>query len=196
VLAKNESFVLLQILNQPSKKLTQAYFVSNQVKTCFEGKATMQTMQVDSLFRFTETALLVPRLAASHHESIIIELANRLESAGRIESSPVYVDAVLAHEELASAVFDDVAFPVAHSKTVKELSFAFGITPQPLHWRTIGAPVISMVVLIAVPFAEEVGYLSLLTSFCDFLKNKTTVSQLKHCVRSEEISEIFSHAHA
>jgi mannitol/fructose-specific phosphotransferase system IIA component (Ntr-type) len=150
----------------------------------------------DSLCRFTETSLLVPRLATCRHESIIIELAERLEGAGRIGNCPMYVDAVLAHEELASAVFNDVAFPVAHSKTVKELSFAFGLTPQPLHWRTASAPVVSMVVLIAVPFGEEVGYLSLLTSFCDFLRNKTIVSQLKHCVRSEELSEIFSQAHA
>jgi mannitol/fructose-specific phosphotransferase system IIA component (Ntr-type) len=155
-----------------------------------------QAVPADSLFRFTDTSLLVPRLATCRHESIIIELAERLEGAGRIGNCPMYVDAVLAHEELASAVFDDVAFPVAHSKTVKELSFAFGITPQPLRWRTVSSPVVSMVVLIAVPFAEEVGYLSLLTSFCDFLKNKTVIARLKHCERAEEISEIFSQAPA
>jgi mannitol/fructose-specific phosphotransferase system IIA component (Ntr-type) len=101
---------------------------------------------------------------------------------------------VLAHEEQASAVFDDVAFPVAHSKTVKELSFAFGITPQTLHWRTAGAPLVSMVVLMAVPFSEEMGYLSLLTSFCNFLKDKTVTARLRHCVRADEISELFCQA--
>jgi mannitol/fructose-specific phosphotransferase system IIA component (Ntr-type) len=87
-----------------------------------------------------------------------------------------------------------VAFPVAHSKTVKELSFAFGITLQTLHWRTAGAPLVSMVVLMAVPFSEEMGYLSLLTSFCNFLKDKTVTARLRHCVRADEISELFCQA--
>jgi mannitol/fructose-specific phosphotransferase system IIA component (Ntr-type) len=154
----------------------------------------MQTLTMTSLFQFTEASLLVPRLTGNHHESIITELADRLEGAGRIGSSALFVDAVLAHEEQASAVFDDVAFPVAHSKTVKELSFAFGITPQTLHWRTAGAPLVSMVVLMAVPFSEEMGYLSLLTSFCNFLKDKTVTARLRHCVRADEISELFCQA--
>lgn len=156
----------------------------------------MQTMTMTNLAQFTEANLLVPRLSADHHEGVITELAQRLERAGRIGEAGVFVDAVLAHDELAVTVFDDAAFPLAHSDTVRELSFAFGITPHPIRWFTTRAPMISMVVLIAVPAADDTRYLSLVPGFCDFLKNQAVVSQLQRCARPEDMFEVLRRNHS
>jgi mannitol/fructose-specific phosphotransferase system IIA component (Ntr-type) len=185
--------MLLDVLEPLDRTQLQAIFVAITQKTGRKPNVSVQTAPT-SLFQFTETSLLVPRLTAGDHEGIITELAGRLETAGRIEDSTLFVDAVLAHEEQNAGVFDQVAFPVAHSKTVKEFSFAFGLAPRPFHWRTAEAPLVSMVVLMAVPFGDEAGYLSLLTTFCDFFKDKKVVARLKNCVQPEEMAEIFSQA--
>lgn len=147
-----------------------------------------------NLAQFTEAKLLVPRLLSIHREGAIIELSKRLESAGRIGNADSFVDAVLEHEALASALFDGVAFALARGRAVKELSFALGLAPQPIRWGLgSSAPIVHMVILFAVPLSEGQRYLSLMLTFSSFLKDEMAFSALRRCVQPEEMLTVLNH---
>ena len=142
-----------------------------------------------TLAQFTEAGLLIPRLAGDHRESIIVELCQRLKQSGRIDDVETFRRAVIEHDEMAPAVFDGVAFPLAHKGAFMELSFAVGLMPQPIHWGTPPAPLVHTVVLFAVPISEEKHYLSLVLAFSNFLKDATTFAVLRASTRPEEMLE-------
>jgi len=143
-----------------------------------------------TLAQYTASALLIPRLAGDHRESVIAELCQRLKASGRIDDLEAFSRAVMEHDEMAPAVFDGVAFPLAHKGAFKELSFAVGLAPHPIHWGTPHAPLVHTVVLFAVPIAEEKRYLSLVLAFSNFLKDRTTFTALGACGRPEEMLEV------
>jgi mannitol/fructose-specific phosphotransferase system IIA component (Ntr-type) len=150
-------------------------------------KGPMQTTSMTSLAQFTTPALLLPRLAGDHRESIVSEMAKQLEEAGRISNADAFADAVLAHDALAAAVFDGVAFPLGRGTMVTELSLAVGLMPQPVHWGTPHAPMAHTVVLIAAPIYCETSYLPLVPAFCKFLKDQKALLALRQSTRPEEM---------
>lgn len=154
----------------------------------------MQIMPADEVIRLTKPGLMVPRLAADHYESIILELAGRLQQQHHIDATSVFVDSVMAHDEFASAILDDVAFPLGRSSTVRELSFAVGITKQPIHWLSPRSQLVQMVILIAVPPQDEDRYLSLVPAFSSLFKNKTIVPALRKVAESEAMFNLFCQA--
>ena len=145
---------------------------------------------MNTLAQYTSLPLLVPRLTGDHRESVIAELCQRMAGCGRIENAETFSRAVMEHEELAPAVFDGVAFPLAHKGAFKELSFAIGLAPQPIHWGTPHAPLVHTVVLFAVPTAEEKRYLSLVLAFSNFLKDQKSFATLRTAGRPEEMLEV------
>jgi mannitol/fructose-specific phosphotransferase system IIA component (Ntr-type) len=145
---------------------------------------------MNTLAQFTEVALLIPRLAGDHRESIIAELSLRLKNSGGIDNAETFTRAVMEHEELAPAIFDGVAFPLAHKGAFNKLLFAVGLAPQPIHWGAPHGLLVHTVVLFAVPPAEEKRYLSLVLAFSNFLKEGKTVEALRASVRPEEMLEV------
>lgn len=146
-----------------------------------------------NLGQFTEPRLLVPRLLSEWRDSAIVELSNRLESAGRIENAGAFTHAVMDHESLVSAVFDEVAFPLARGRGVKELSFALGLSPQGIRWGVGRTPIVHVVVLFAVPLTEGQRYLSLVLTFSSFLKDEMAFSALRRCTQPEEMLTVLTH---
>ena len=143
-----------------------------------------------TLAQFTEAGLLIPRLTSDHRESVITELCQRLKNSGRIDNTETFSRAVVEHDEMAPSIFDGVAFPLAHKGAFKELSFAIGLAPQPIHWGTPHAPLVQTIVLFAVPSAEEKHYLHLVLAFSNFIKDGKTFPALRACLRPEEMLEI------
>ena len=146
-----------------------------------------------TLAQFTEPNLLVPRLLSETHDSAVAELSSRLEKAGRIENVGAFTHAVLKHESFVSAVFDEVAFPLARGPAVKELSFALGLSQPGIRWGNDKASMVHAVVLFAVPLSAEQPYLSLVLTFSNFLKDETACSALRRCAQPEEMFSVLSH---
>lgn len=140
-----------------------------------------------TLAQYTEPSLLVPRLLSEYRDSAIAELGSRLEKAGRIENARAFTHAVLDHESFVSAVFEEVAFPLARGQAVKELSFALGLSPQGIRWGLGKAPTVHAVVLFAVPLSAGQPYLSLVVTFSKFLQDQTAFSTLRQCAQPEEM---------
>jgi mannitol/fructose-specific phosphotransferase system IIA component (Ntr-type) len=148
-----------------------------------------------TLAQFTEAGLLIPHLAGDHRENVVVELSQRLKQSGRIDDVDTFSRAVMEHDEVAPAVFDGVAFPLAHKGAYREISFAIGLAPTPIHWGLPHSPLVHTVVLFAVPTLEEKHYLSLVLAFSNFLKNKESFSALRTCGRPEDMLEILGHVH-
>jgi mannitol/fructose-specific phosphotransferase system IIA component (Ntr-type) len=148
-----------------------------------------------TLAQFTEPNLLVPRLLSESRDHAVAELSNRLENVGRIENARAFMQAVLNHESLVSAVFDEVAFPLARGTAVKELSFAIGLSQPGICWGVSRAPTVHVVVLFAVPLSAEQNYLSLVMSFANFLKDEIAFSALRGCAQPEDMFTVLKHVH-
>jgi mannitol/fructose-specific phosphotransferase system IIA component (Ntr-type) len=146
-----------------------------------------------NLGQFTEPRLLVPQLLSEWRDNAISELSQRLESAHRIENATAFTLAVLDHGSLVSAVYDEVAFPLARGRAVKELSFALGLSQQGVRWGTGQTPVIHTVVLFAVPLTEGQRYLSLVLTMSSFLKDEMAFSALRRCSQPEEMLTVLNH---
>ena len=146
------------------------------------------------LAQFTEPGLLVPRLAGDRRENVINELCRRLEAAGRVENAGAFARAVMEHEEFAPAVFDGVAFLLAHKGAVKELSFSVGCVSQPIRWGSSHGDLVNTVVLFAVPAAEERHYSTLVLAFSRLLKAQEKFATLHACARPEEMLAVLAHS--
>jgi len=145
-----------------------------------------------NLGQFTESKLLVPRLLTEWRDSAIFELSQRLENAHRIEDATAFTHAVLDHESLVSAVFDEVAFPLARGREVKELSYAVGLSEKGVRWGTGWTLVVHTVILFAVPLAEGQRYHSLVLTMASFLKDEIAFSALRHCLQPDEMLTILN----
>jgi mannitol/fructose-specific phosphotransferase system IIA component (Ntr-type) len=146
-----------------------------------------------TLVQFTEPNLLVPRLLSETHDSAIAELGGRLEKAGRISNVDAFTHAVLKHESFVSAVFDEVAFPLARGPAVNELSFALGVSSPGIRWGDGKASMVHAIVLFAVPLSAEHAYLSLVMSFSSFFKDEMAFSALRRCAQPEEMFSVLNH---
>ena len=146
-----------------------------------------------TLAQFTEPNLLVPRLLSDTHDSAIAELGGRLKKAGRISNADEFTHAVLKLESFVSAVFDDVAFPVARGPAVNKLSFALGLSSPGIRWGDGKASRVRAIALFAVPLSAEHSYLSLIMSFSSFLKDEMAFSALRRCAQPEEMFSVLNH---
>lgn len=140
-----------------------------------------------NLGQFTEPRLLVPRLLSEWRDSAISELSQHLEIAGRVKNATAFTHAVLDHESLVSAVFDEVAFPLARGKTVNELSFALGLSERGVRWGDRRTQTVHTVVLFAVPFTEGQRYLSLVLTFSRLLRHEIAFTALHRSTQPEEM---------
>lgn len=148
-----------------------------------------------TLSQFTEANLLVPRLLSESRDNAIIELSNRLENVRRIENARTFAQAAFKHESFASAVFDEVAFPLARGPAVKELSFAIGLSQPGICWDAGKANTVYTVVLLAVPLSAAQSHLSLMLTFASFLRNKMAFSALRRCAQPEEMFNLLNQVH-
>ena len=145
-----------------------------------------------NLGQFTELRLLVPQLFSEWRDGAISELSQRLESAGRVENANAFASAVLDHESSGSAVFDQTAFPLARSETVKELSFALGLSSPGVRWGAGRTPIVRAVILFAVPPSEERTYLSLVLTFARFSNDEKSFSDLQCCAQPGQMLAVLN----
>jgi mannitol/fructose-specific phosphotransferase system IIA component (Ntr-type) len=148
-----------------------------------------------NLAQFTEAKLLVPQLVSEWREDVISELSQRLKNVQRIENASAFTHAVLAHEALGSAVFDEVALPLARANVVKELSFAVGLSARGVRWGIGKTLIVHTIILFAVPSTKEQAYLLVLSMVSAFLKNEVRFSALRRCLQPEEMLSVLNHIH-
>ena len=94
----------------------------------------------------------------------IKELVDRMHGAGRVDDSLSFLQAVLEREDVQSTVVDSgVAFP--HSRSVRRLGAAIGLSHDGINFGSVGRPkIVHLVCLFAIPAHESAAYLPFLAA--------------------------------
>jgi fructose PTS system EIIBC or EIIC component len=145
-----------------------------------------------TLGQFTEPKLLIPRVLSDRQEGVIRELAKRLETSGRIENAPAFLEAVLTRETEMPTFIDGVALPHARGGAVQTLSFAVGLSAAGIPWGEDNRRITHAVFLFAVPLSEAQTYLSLLSGLSHLMRDERAFTALKEAVQPEEMLHVLN----
>lgn len=121
---------------------------------------------------------------------IVLALAERLRTAGRVSDVEVLVDAVLAREALGSTVLPGgIAMPHARSAAVVTPSIAVARLPEPVSF-TDGAAPVSLVLLLAAAGDQPDDYLALLQKVATALVKPSYVADLMAATSPTELADL------
>ena len=144
-----------------------------------------------TLADFTSPGMIVPHLRGREVAGMIQELSQTLQREGRVPDLLPFYHAALNREFLVSTDMEaGMAFPHARLPGLKELSFAFGRTDEPVLWGTRGVRTVRMVFLFAVPATDSTQYLLLISGLARLAKEKRLVEKLHTARDTFQILEV------
>lgn len=145
-----------------------------------------------TLAEFTSPELIVPHLRGRDLPSIIQELSQPLQREARVPDLLPFYQAVLNREFLGSTDLEPgMAFPHARLPGLKELSFAFGRSDEPLDWGGKAGRSVRLVFLMAVPATDSTRYLLLISGLARLAKDPLLVEKLYRAADVVQIVELF-----
>src|SRR5438552_13250230 len=132
-----------------------------------------------TLADFTTHGLIVPHLHGRDLPSILQELSQALQREARLPDLLPFYQAALNREFLGSTDLEPgMAFPHARLPGLKELSFAFGRSDEPLDWGGKAGRSVRLVFLMAVPATDSARYLLLISGLARLAKDPLLVEKL------------------
>ena len=147
-----------------------------------------------TLADFTSPGLIIPHLRGQDAASVIKELCQALQREGRVPDLLPFYHTALNREFLVSTEMEaGMAFPHARLPGLKELSFAFGRSPESgsgLPWGARGACTVRLVFLIAVPATEATQHLLLISGLARLAKENRLVEKLHAAQDTFQILEV------
>jgi len=146
---------------------------------------------LNSLADYTSLELLLPKLQSRDSAQALKELCGRLEYAGKVPNSALFYNAVMAREKLSStATSPGWAMPHSRIQGLSELSFALGMSPEPMEWLGNSAVPVSMIFLFAVPETEIGSYLRVISGLARLNRKPALLSELLRVVDSQAMLEL------
>jgi mannitol/fructose-specific phosphotransferase system IIA component (Ntr-type) len=150
--------------------------------------ATISVAAPLTLGEYTRRGLIVPELLQRDTAGIIGELSQVLQREGCVtDVLPCYHTALNQELLCNSALECGVAFPHARLSGVKQLTFAFGRTPEPVIWGAKGSWRAQLIFLLAVPATDAASYLNLLASLARLGRRTEVLEQLRVAENAEAI---------
>lgn len=132
-----------------------------------------------TLADFTGPALMVPQLRGQDAASVIQELSHALQQDQRIPDLLPFYNEALNREFMVSTDMEaGMAFPHARLPGLREVSFAFGRSAQPLNWGKRASGPVQLVFLLAVPATDSTQYLLLISGLVRLAKDSRLVAEL------------------
>ena len=103
-----------------------------------------------TLADFTSPGLIIPHLRGGDAASVIQELSQVLQHEKRVPDLLPFYHAALNREFMVSTDMEaGIAFPHARLPALREISFAFGRSDEPLVWGARAASPVRLVFLMA-----------------------------------------------
>jgi len=144
-----------------------------------------------TLADFTNPGMIIPHLRGQEAASVIQELSSAMQREARVPDLLPFYHAVLNRECLASTDMEGgMALPHARLPGLKELSFAFGRSDQPLLWGARGARTVRLVFLFAVPATDSTQYLLLISGLARLAKEDRLLEKLHNAQDTFQILEV------
>ena len=146
-----------------------------------------------TLADFTSPGLIVPHLRGEEATSVIQELSQAMQREGRVPDLLPFYHAALNREFLVTTEMQaGLAFPHARLAGLKEVSFAFGRSDEPLLWGARGTRTVRSVFLLAVPATDSTQYLLLISGLARLAKRGDLMEKLQMAQKTTEILDILN----
>ncbi len=135
-------------------------------------------------------SLIDVNLSATQKDEVFEELAELLDSQGRLHDKEKFLADICEREALDNTGFENsVAIPHARSRAVKEAGIAIGISPAGIeygikHHRT------HLFFMIASPIEATAAHIQILTNLFAKLLDKEVVAQLRSAQTPQEVVEL------
>src|SRR6185369_7000052 len=135
--------------------------------------------------------LIIPHLRGHDAASVIQELSQALQREKRVADLLPFYHAALNREFMVGTDMEaGMAFPHARLPALKELSFAFGRSDEPLSWGRRAARSVRLVFLMAVPATDSTQYLLVISGLARLTKESRLVEKLHAARDTFQIAEV------
>jgi len=149
----------------------------------------------DTTFDFmkylTQNAMIVP-LRNTDKKSVISELIDILERAGKISSFKEVYDEVIEREDsMSTGLGEGVAFPHARTDKVNNITVAIGISPEGIEFNAIDNKLVHIVVVILSPKKDSTPHLQFLSEMSKVLSKASTREKIICVKNAKELYGLF-----
>ena len=128
-----------------------------------EKKPGLRSELPAGIARFSDAALMLPKLAANNREDAVQELAELMAAQGFIEDGKNLMELAMRRESMVStAVENGLAFPHVRNVDGGSLTFALGVKESGLKFGAPDGEPTKIVFFIVIPTAASAFYLRLL----------------------------------
>jgi len=132
------------------------------------------------------------KLTASSKQTVIKELVDMLDKAGKLSDRPAFEQAVFDREkESTTGIGMDVAIPHGKSAGVKEPAIAFGKSVEGIDFESLDGKPAKLFFLIAVPESSSNLHLEVLKQLSRSLMHKEIREKLLNADSFAAIIETF-----
>jgi PTS system nitrogen regulatory IIA component len=129
---------------------------------------------------YTDPGLICLDLRGEDPVSVIHELGQLLQRAGRIQDPLPFYHAALTREFLSStATGTGLAFPHARIQGLDRISLAVGRCARPITWGARGGAGVHLVFLLLVPATEGTEYLLLISALARLEREGSLLARLR-----------------
>jgi mannitol/fructose-specific phosphotransferase system IIA component (Ntr-type) len=126
-------------------------------------KTSGDKMLPKGIARFSDEALMIPRLKAETREEALAELAGAMAVAGFIENADSVCELALKREAMISTALESgLAFPHVRNVEGGGLTLALGLKPKGLAFGAPDGKLTKIVFLMVIPTPSSAFYLRLL----------------------------------
>lgn len=138
------------------------------------------------LARFSTPRLMMPQLAATDREGALLEMSQRLEQEGFVDSAAKLAEEALKREVIASTAVDPgLAFPHVRGVEGGGLTLALGISRKGIKFG--GKTLSRILFFMVIPTAASAFYLKLLSGLTQSFRDESARESLLKASTPEEL---------
>ncbi|HZG74037.1 MAG TPA: fructose-specific PTS transporter subunit EIIC, partial [Chondromyces sp.] len=127
-------------------------------------------------------------LQSTDKASVIDELVNKLDKAGRLQDKEKYKEAILAREaQSTTGIGEGIAIPHAKTGAVKTPAIAFGRSKEGIDYEALDGQPSHLFFMIAAPEGANNTHLETLSRLSSFLMDPSFRAKLDQAQSEEEI---------
>jgi mannitol/fructose-specific phosphotransferase system IIA component (Ntr-type)/RNA polymerase-binding transcription factor DksA len=127
--------------------------------------------------RFSAPQLMIPRLAGTTRDEVIMEMSNRLEAEGFIDNASLLAEEALKREAIASTAVDQgLAFPHVRGVEGGGLTLALGLSRKGVRFG--GKTNSRIIFFMVIPTAASAFYLRLLSGLTQSFRDESARAAL------------------
>jgi len=130
-------------------------------------------------------------ISAEDKEGVIREIAEIIDSSGKVKDKDQFVSDVLAREGLGSTgIGNNVAIPHARTSAVKKFVIGFGKSDNGIEFKALDGEKVNLVFLMGADPEDLNHYLRILAELSKLLMNNAFRQALLETKSAEEVIEI------